>query len=873
MSDATGFQAAGAMPNYQLNLTSNTELQLLQPSISCIQSLPPIDTDLQLHSFDDSNSPYNAPSTLFGNFDAASTSQTSLNVQSPLFRETSLPAHASPVPGWPGSSHSPSSSTAESPSPSLPTKDYLVQQYKENIIKSRKGEEDNWELQFPPSPLSPRVTPLPLHDVLRQTSSYSYDYLATPSIQPAASSSHSNIASMPASSSDLGATSTRSCPGIVVQWPPELELNFNETFPFHRVPIGRSNGDLPFYIELQDGGKKIVAWSKTCTRRLTPFASHCHECDKVVARLDRLGSMAEHAEKGTNYRFLSHSIFVVSLNMSRQLATFARKMGDYERLVMAIAENDVPRINALLNTALQNGASVNTIIAQITETVQRLRSTKGFPQFEHDLSLLIYRIGGNSLLYSLNHALGLPSLRTIGNSAHFVKIAPSFGPVSIDEIRVNIQKVILEPRALVGNTQKKAVVIMMDEVALEEHLDYFPMQNKVGGLCQKHSGTIPLELKAYTSVLAIVDKLRDGTVHFGKEMAVVARESVEDMEKIYNLLMAAWEELGEQTYGEIRNFATVDRRMFCKEEIPKDHPLFRILSNLPGLNLFTGPKLILQTFDWRHIVKRHSTVVRQPSGMCVDAGRVVNPHFLAQCLELLDDHDEKSVHKLLNPDDPQDVPRAIDLIEAIISLREIEIPQHNVDLSYTADSVRLLGHGFENFTLPFITPEFNLSRQICMLSTCAHIIFVLFREYRLDFMSNQLYGDTQSTIKNIVFSVGGAIVPYQSVIGSAMYAMLGTRPDLAYSVGVLGRYSAKPKRIHWAAAKRLLRYLKGTRHWELVYNGADISMDMQFLGYSDANWNGDRDTSRSTSGYVFIVNSGAIGWSSRRQFMDNIQHG
>ncbi|KAK7002112.1 hypothetical protein R3P38DRAFT_2557530, partial [Favolaschia claudopus] len=44
------------------------------------------------------------------------------------------------------------------------------------------------------------------------------------------------------------------------------------------------------------------------------------------------------------------------LNMSRQLATFARKMGDYERLVMAIAENDVPRVNALLSTALASTA-------------------------------------------------------------------------------------------------------------------------------------------------------------------------------------------------------------------------------------------------------------------------------------------------------------------------------------------------------------------------------------------------------------------------------------------------------------------------------------------------------------------------------------
>lgn len=100
-----------------------------------------------------------------------------------------------------------------------------------------------------------------------------------------------------------------------------------------------------------------------------------------------------------------------------------------------------------------------------------------------------------------------------------------------------------------------------------------------------------------------------------------------------------------------------------------------------------------------------------------------------------------------------------------------------------------------------------------------------------------------------------------------MYAMLGTRPDIAHTVGILGRFSANPKQIHWAAAKRLLRYLKGTRDWALHFDGADLGMDLTFYGYSDANWNGDKDTSRSTSGYVFIANRGAIGWSSRRQSM------
>ena len=52
---------------------------------------------------------------------------------------------------------------------------------------------------------------------------------------------------------------------------------------------------------------------------------------------------------------------------------------------------------------------------------------------------------------------------------------------------------------------------------------------------------------------------------------------------------------------------------------------------------------------------------------------------------------------------------------------------------------------------------------------------------------------------------------------------------------------------------------------ELVYDGSNVQLDMEFHGFSDANWSGDVDTSQSTSGYVFINNQGAIGWSSKRQ--------
>ena len=114
---------------------------------------------------------------------------------------------------------------------------------------------------------------------------------------------------------------------------------------------------------------------------------------------------------------------------------------------------------------------------------------------------------------------------------------------------------------------------------------------------------------------------------------------------------------------------------------------------------------------------------------------------------------------------------------------------------------------------------------------------------------------------------GGPVVSYQSVVGSLMYGMMGTRPDTAYVVGVLGRYSAAPKACHWELAKRVLRYLEKTRDWCLVYDGADAGMDLDFHGYTDADWGGCNDTSKSTSGFVFISSRGAIGWSSKRQSM------
>lgn len=106
-------------------------------------------------------------------------------------------------------------------------------------------------------------------------------------------------------------------------------------------------------------------------------------------------------------------------------------------------------------------------------------------------------------------------------------------------------------------------------------------------------------------------------------------------------------------------------------------------------------------------------------------------------------------------------------------------------------------------------------------------------------------------------------MPYREAIGSLMYLMVCTRPDIAYIVGVLSRYLEKPSETHWQGVKRILKYLKGTVDHGIHFNLC--SKHLQLTTYSDADWGGDPDTRRSISGWAVFLNGGSIAWSSRKQ--------
>ena len=87
--------------------------------------------------------------------------------------------------------------------------------------------------------------------------------------------------------------------------------------------------------------------------------------------------------------------------------------------------------------------------------------------------------------------------------------------------------------------------------------------------------------------------------------------------------------------------------------------------------------------------------------------------------------------------------------------------------------------------------------------------------------------------------------PYASAVGSFMYAQVCTRPDIAYIVGMLGRYLSNPSMDHWKKTKRVMWYLQRTKDYMLTYQR---SSHLEIMGYSDSNFVGCLDSRRSTSG-------------------------
>jgi hypothetical protein len=108
----------------------------------------------------------------------------------------------------------------------------------------------------------------------------------------------------------------------------------------------------------------------------------------------------------------------------------------------------------------------------------------------------------------------------------------------------------------------------------------------------------------------------------------------------------------------------------------------------------------------------------------------------------------------------------------------------------------------------------------------------------------------------------GPEVPYLNAIGALMYLANCTRPDIAFAVNLLARYSAAPTRRHWVGVKTILRYLRGTQDLGLWF---PKNQDPSMVGYVDAGYMSVPHNARSQTGFVFLCGNTAISWWSVKQ--------
>ena len=143
---------------------------------------------------------------------------------------------------------------------------------------------------------------------------------------------------------------------------------------------------------------------------------------------------------------------------------------------------------------------------------------------------------------------------------------------------------------------------------------------------------------------------------------------------------------------------------------------------------------------------------------------------------------------------------------------------------------------------------------------CAHKILEYAKLTECNAMSTPLEARVKFTTTEVNDRVN--VTTYMSLIGSLRY-LTHTRPDLLYSVGILSRYMEKPSQEHFNAVKRVIRFVKGTSNYGLLYKKGESNSEL--IGYRDSDFAGDVGDRKSTSGHIFFLGGMAISWSSQKQ--------
>ncbi|KAJ7761933.1 hypothetical protein DFH07DRAFT_867598 [Mycena maculata] len=496
-------------------------------------------------------------------------------------------------------------------------------------------------------------------------------------------------------------------------------------------------------------------------------------------------------EKLSFVREQENSLKLKNVNLSDSLNSARQCLSNLDAVFQFVGWKPVPALHRIFSNAVKQGWSAKKLLEKLQLAHKGEYDAKNYTQYEIDLTILVYELGGGGAVYALNHSIfALPSLSTIQPYRRQHTLSPCIDRLRITDISNNISA-LFGPHKAWNGTKSGAIVerehiicghtLSFDEIAMERKIDYMTATDEMGGMCLEHVGALrTVKVGQDTSTVeAAVEAVREGKVHIGHEASVGAisrlyqtgygakpvfigasckRGDWKDCFRTMETVIEAWRRSadGEIKHGPILSVASdgdPKRRaalfvMTMHSEILADNPIYRYICKLPGLNRRVGKDNLTMDPDWKHMDKRWASLWPVKS-VCI------NRDLLLTWFERLPSHDwsETSIHALLDPSDAQDVPRAIKLLLCIVELQTLDSEDFDPSELVEFEALCLFGEAIDALLQPFINTELTLSEQIESLVRFAHLICALYLENGPSFLPNQLYGDLQAMVKNAVLMV------------------------------------------------------------------------------------------------------------------------
>ncbi|KAF7312848.1 hypothetical protein MKEN_00968800 [Mycena kentingensis (nom. inval.)] len=544
--------------------------------------------------------------------------------------------------------------------------------------------------------------------------------------------------------------------------------------------------------------------SDRCKATVSIHGQCCSSCAALSLEINQLRVRAAREPKGLTTDLLSwaqlrtkledrdtqiRSMHLRIKDLEESLQTARSGASHFEELYAYLQETPVPALQRIFRNSRKQAWGVRETLRRCKRAVAGDYHPEHWFDWEIDLALLTYEIGGLGLVHALHKSmLQFPCRTTLRKLRVEAKLQPCISGVRFTDVYANISTYYSDQPAPAVRYLHTAC---FDETAKTAAIDWFSLTDEFGGLCLEHIDAV-LDGVQVGDTVELVEKavqlVRDGKVHIATEISVGAifRHAETNYAakpvfmgsscKMGNWLtvllviltvLEAWERHpdGASKRGPIASVASdgdAKRRIaffvLCMcFEVKEGNEIYEYVRDVCGLNLFTGKNNITMDFDPKHELKRICTTLRSTSGIVIK-GVCINRDLLLHWLERLEgvDWSEASIQVLLNPIDGQHVPRAHKLLTAIIA---IETDPGTKDVKYNPteaaqfEALCLFGRVLQALLDPLTDTSLSLQEQMTSFMKFSYMLAALYLQNNTSFVPNQLYGDLQAMIKNSIFMV------------------------------------------------------------------------------------------------------------------------